>query len=286
MNKAAYYKHSGTVGSTGPILMTVLGILTGLIGGVIYGFAMQYCPLIYLNAIIMIGFGCIVGVATGMGAKKGKVRSNTVVMIFGAITGLIAIYAGWISWIYAFTQQKILIFSPLDIFEVATIIAEKGAWSIKGATPTGVVLMGLWGIELLCVVGAASYIAKNGISQPFCERCDKWVEHEVLLTPLTPILDPGQFIVKLESGDMTPITELVLPPVNSKIYSTVTLEHCDSCTENYFVSATISTITEDKDKKETTNTVEILKRLIITRNQFDEIKSMKLERSDSQPSQP
>ena len=56
-----YYQESGIIGAQGILLLSLAGILTTGILGVIYAYAVFYIPFIYLNVILTVLFGLAIG---------------------------------------------------------------------------------------------------------------------------------------------------------------------------------------------------------------------------------
>ncbi len=146
-----YYEHSGVIDLKGIIFMIIFGAVGTLVLGTIYGYATFYIPFIYLNFIITLGFGVGVGLLVGIGGRLGKVRNSKALLIFGFIFGFIAEYAGWISWIFAFSEQEALVFMPSRILNAIQFVSENGAWSLFDWVPTGTFLYIVWGIEAFIV---------------------------------------------------------------------------------------------------------------------------------------
>lgn len=262
-----YYEHSGTVGVAGIIYMVLLGAVGAVVLGAIYGYAIYYIPLIYLNFIITIGFGWGVGFLVGKGGKAGKVRNSKALLLLGLVLGLFAEYTGWVSWIYAYTDQQTLVLSPLVILDFAGAISQGGIWSIFGWTPTGVALYLFWLTEAAIIVGASALVAWAELSStPFCEKCDKWIEEEEILSPLDPVGDQNELKSQLELGDYTLLKTLKIkgPESDGNNYTKVTLLHCPECRQNCFLTVKSVMVTFDSDNEENTTEIDVVENLIIT----------------------
>lgn len=263
MSKAySYYQHSGAIGPLGPVYMTLLGAIGVVLLGAVYGYAIYYIPLIYFNFFITLFFGLGVGFLVGYGGKLGKVRNSWAVIVFGLIFGVLAEYAGWISWIHAASEQAYLLTSPREIFEVLGNVAERGAWSIFSWTPKGAALYAIWAIEAIMIIGGSTVSAWGVVSStPFCEHCNKWVEETTTISNLAPLPDPQEMKHQLEQGDFTTLNSLESLEGASAEYTQLALPHCPGCEGSYFLTVKGVTVSKDskgKEKKDETTLVENL----------------------------
>jgi hypothetical protein len=273
MNQASkYYEHSGAFGLMGPIYMIILGAVGTLVLSVIYGYAIFYIPFIYLNFFITLGFGAGVGFLVGLGGKFGKVRNSQLLLIFGLIFGLLAEYAGWVSWIFASSKQEFLVLYPSNIWSVIQIIAQKGAWGIFGWTPTGAALFIIWGIEAIMIIGASTLMSLGGVgSTPFCEHCNQWVEGKESISPLEPIANPDEFTSKLEQGGDAVIKALNKIEAADKAYTQIDLIKCPGCKHSNYLSIKSVEIQADSKGKEKKEEKDIIENFIISSDRYREI---------------
>ena len=56
-----YYKHSGKFSVGGAIYALVLGSVVLCFCAFFYAYLILYLPFVYINALITVGFGCLVG---------------------------------------------------------------------------------------------------------------------------------------------------------------------------------------------------------------------------------
>lgn len=260
---AQYYQHSGHIELKSPIYMLTLGSLAALIFGVIYGYVTLYIPFIYLNFIITLGFGGIVGFFVGLGGKYGNVRNLKIMLLFGFIVGLLAEYIGWVSWIFAFSNQQYLALFPADLFYAAIRIADTGAQSIFDITAEGNGLYAIWVIEAAMIVGMSTIVARLTLSTtPFCEPCKKWIENEESFQSIEPINDPAQLKTQLERHNIEALTSLKLKTSPLGDFTLVNIKHCSSCDNSCFLTVKSMRI----DPANTENTIEhtVVENLAIT----------------------
>jgi hypothetical protein len=264
-----YYKHSGKFGLMGPIYMLIFGALGMLVLSAIYGYAIYYIPFIYLNFLITLGFGACVGILIGYGGKLGKVRNSGLLLIFGLFFGLLAEYGGWVSWVFAFSNQQALALQPLEIFAAAMLVGHEGAWSIFGWTPTGAALFTIWGIEAIMIIGTST-LASWGVvsSTPYCEHCNRWVEDRNSITPLEPIVDPDQFKSKLERSGAEVVKALKKINAGNDAYTQLDLINCPSCEYSYYLSLKSINVEVDSKGKENKDENDIVENYILTTDSY------------------
>ncbi|MBW8016683.1 MAG: MptD family putative ECF transporter S component [Planctomycetes bacterium] len=279
-----YYRHSGVIGLTGPINMTVFGTIAALVLGTVYGYAIRYIPFIYINLFITLGFGAGVGYFVGLGAKIGKVRNTKALLVFGFIFGCFAEYVGWVSWIFATSEQQRLALMPSEIFAVLQFLAEEGAWDIFGWTPKGLALYSIWTIEAIMIIGMSAGVAWFKLTSiPFCEECEKWIEEKHTIGPLDNITNHDELKEQLERSDYTMLNSLKKQEPVSDAYLQIDLVHCPDCNQNHYLTVKSIVTTTDSDKKEKTDVDNIIENLIITPDQHNTIKEQYMHTTETQP---
>jgi len=256
-NTSLYYEESGKVPSVGAGIALVLGSLSAVILSVVYAYASNFIPIIYLNVLLTIGLGLGVGFSVGKGAEIGKIRNQTIVIILSVIAALIASYFAWVTTVYLWMGSQILLFNPLDLWGVIQIASEEGVWSLKGSTPTGGALYAVWGIETIIIIGGA---AMSGLgthpSQPFCESCDKWTKERELTNHLGHPEDFEAFVKALEAKNFDPLIVLRNADLGHPVHLKVDLIDCPSCPKVHYLTITlIVTTVKDDGKVEAEKTI-------------------------------
>ena len=268
-----YYEHSGAFGPMGLIYIVIFGTGGSLVLSAIYGYAIFYIPFVYLNFFITLGFGGLVGLLVGLGGKFGKVRNSKLLLFFGLLFGLLAEYAGWVSWIFAYTEQEVLIQYPSNLWTVIKLVAENGAWSMFGWTPTGTALYIIWGIEAIMITGTSTLVSWWFLSStPFCENCNQWVKEKYSIAPIERIIDPEEFKSKTEQGDQTSLNTLKKIDSGTEAYTQIDLLHCPSCEQSCFLTVKSVEVRVDSDGKEKKDENNIMENFIINFETYGMIK--------------
>ena len=272
-----YYKHSGHIGLTGPLLMTVVGLLGAVALGTVYGYLVWYNPFIYVNFLATMAYGGLCGAAVSYAAQLAKVRNTKFVLLFGFAVGVFCVYTGWVAWVYALSDGNY--FSPTapdGIFHPVRIIAEDGAWTIFGWTPQGGALYAIWVVEAIMIVGSAVigvFVLIDESANTFCDSCNKWAE-DVYTSPFLTVTEDIENIKEyLEQADYKRLTDLE-PAENVAIpgaYARLVIQGCRTCWN--FFSLDVKLIELSKDDKGKTEEKEVLlvDNLLIDKNLHDSI---------------
>lgn len=203
------YQESGKFTAGGAALTTAMACLAGAVGGLVYGVVDQVNPLIILNVLGVVFVAMIVVAGAGMGANLGKVRNGTVVALASLIGGVVALWAAWVGFVWSITSWNLFLASdPVSLWAAIEYISAEGAWSIKGATPTGGMLWFIWGCEGLAIVGMAAVAGFAALDDsPFCEACGVWADTETNAVLQTPE-DVEGLTTGMTSGDFTALAAL------------------------------------------------------------------------------
>lgn len=267
--------------------MTVFGFLSALFLGAAYGYAITYIPFIYLNFFITIGLGLFVGFAVGFGGKMGKARNCILLSLFALISGILALYVGWVSWFHASSEQGLLIVHPSDIIEMLKILAQTGVWSIHGDTPKGWFLYSIWAIEALMIVGISTTTAGGFLmGEPFCERCMKWVDEHKTVSPLNAIENAEAFIAQLEQDVIANMSTIKKLEYLEPAYTNVKLSKCPACQQQCFLSVGSVVVTKNSKGEEEAKEKKIVENLILTPDELQKLENHWEEQHSADESSP
>jgi len=265
-----YYKHSGTVPPLAIVKALLLGILAAVPLAFVYAYIIVYLPIIsVLTFLLTAGFGAMVGFAVGKVMHSGKVRNNTAALAAAIPVGLFALWISWVAWVYAVLHRGDspvevgvldLVFSPAGLWKVIGLINDKGAWSLKGATPTGGILWAMWAGEAAIIVGCVLLVAHTMVHDPFCEACDRWCEEHKSFAVVGPT-HKDVLVPRLEQSDYGILTELAGPEGDA--YTQLDLHQCSQCQGNAALTATRVTMKLKKGKQEKEEKV-LLRHLILS----------------------
>jgi len=273
MQPSKYYKHSGAVPLTGLVTMALYGAAGALICSVIYGYADYYIPWIYLNLLLLVGFGGVVGWCVGLGGKRGQVRNPLVMAGFGLLAGGLAEYAQWVAWVFASSKQELIALTPAQLWAVIQYVDQNGAWSVFDSTPTGWELYIYWGLEAFVIAGMSALVAGLYLSTAaYCENCSRWADEKQSIKPLEPVADPKSLKSRLEQGDLSGLKTLKKLPVEAAAFTELNLKKCSACAQSNFLSLDAVTISVDKKGKKNRHTRKLLQNLVLNSDQYRTLK--------------
>jgi len=183
MDLARYYQPSGRL-SLKALLLAPLALPVVALAATVYSYVTLYLPIIgYVTVLLTVGLGFAVAAVATMVLKRGRVRSVPFALLITAGLGLFTTWFMWMTWGYALVHQNdgelpfVALLWPPNLWELISIVNDKGAWNIHGATPTGFVLWVLWAVEAAIIIGLPVVTGLAVAREPFCEHCDAWCTH-------------------------------------------------------------------------------------------------------------
>ncbi|MFT3769647.1 MAG: hypothetical protein QM820_29780 [Minicystis sp.] len=260
MHADRYYRHSGRYSPGAVVKALAAGLGASLLLAFVYSYIIVYIPIVgVITFILTAGFGALSGFAVGHLLHAGKVRNQIVTLATAVPVALFALWAAWVTWVYAIMHRADvdvglvdLAANPGALWKLINIINEKGAWNLKGFTPTGGLLWGLWALEAAIIVGVIVLVAYEMVNVPFCEQCDRWcAEHKAMATLGSTTKEA--LAPRLERGDYTVLRET--PLVSGLAFTRLDLHQCPECHGTATLSASSVTISVKKGKQETSETV-------------------------------
>lgn len=277
-----FYKPSGKAPGDGIAIGLAVGIAAAIPLAFIYSYAILYIPIIGIVTFILTGgFGLLLGVAVGSPMHSRKVRNPMLASLMGFLTGLVALYAMWVVWLYALINRGDqppedltllgLALSPLGVWNLIELVNQTGAWSFKGSTPTGGFLWFIWGLEAVILVGLPTWLAGTTVADPFCEKCEAWCEDKQSFF-ITEAVDKKQLLEWLGSGRLDQLAGLPLP--TTPVSLTTTAWRC-GCGE----TATLSVIESKPNSKGQLETNDLVKHVLLPRDGFATLTRLNSERN-------
>lgn len=181
-----YYKPSSHVS---PISLLILFLITFLLGSslsVPYLFLVQKIPFIYINLLLPIILGLILGFVTAYIAKDLKIANKYLGSIacgigficFNIVKWAIYIYNTFQYTDYPFLQTiKEIILSPSFFWDSICYINENNFWGLISDMPiTGLLLWLIWIGEIVLIALPLFALLLERIEAPFIERDNDWAE--------------------------------------------------------------------------------------------------------------
>ena len=211
-----YYRHSGKFGADGLLFGLLAGMLLAIPAAFLYDYAIFEIDAVKLRILCPMGFGALIGAASGGVMYWGKVRNATAAGIVGGVASFFALYISWVAWTLHLLYPAKWVFNltrpaihPHSLWQLMVVVNAKGTWGYERGQPTvGTSLWLTWTAEALFVVGFGTLVAVALIKRlPFCERCNAWCTKR-LAVYFAPSLQPGQIKALVESQDIGSLEKL------------------------------------------------------------------------------
>src|SRR5262249_44091916 len=107
MQTGRYYQHSGLFSPVGVLKALVVGLLVSVPAAFVYSYAIVYIPIVGIISFVLTGgFALAVGAAVGALLRSGKVRNQAVAVGTALPVGLFALWAAWVTWVYALLNRS------------------------------------------------------------------------------------------------------------------------------------------------------------------------------------
>jgi hypothetical protein len=209
-----FYKPSGAAPASGVVATLVGGVLLGSLLGAVYAFVNHHDPLMYLNVLLLLFFGAVLGGTVSKGVRQFRIRNPFIAFAIAFVVFVVAYAVHWFFYLatvavdweggssfdisaivglaFFFMQQ------PAEALGFLRELNSQGVWSLtslssrsSGISPKGIVLTVIWVVEAL----ALFYYSVSGpweeACKPYSERQDKWMD------PVSPAA-PVAFIENVE----------------------------------------------------------------------------------------
>lgn len=280
-----FYRHSGAVTLGGLIGATVAGVATAGVLGVVYAFLIVWIPLVFLNFLLTIGFGGILGFVVGGMARLGKVRNGLIAAMLGLICGLIGLYVAWAADPAARIPGEGFLFEPQELFAYISFFYHNGLWGFTdGAMVSGVVLAVVWILEALIIVGGSTLVAAMMIAgRPFCEQCYQWTTIEKDVRRLSAANAQQDQLERVLRGDLNALSAMVPATKGEPVYFRLDVARCPTCSQSNFLSIQAVSEGVDKEGKPTTNETAVFEHLVITQQQLALVRQAGREAAPAPP---
>lgn len=199
------YKNILTVIFVGVILSFFTSIIYTLLGAI---------PLIYVKALITIGYGFSFGYIIKILSKIFKLKNFKSRMIALIPIVLIGYYFQWTHYIVniatdgipSFKDFAYYSFSPNSFFIFINKLIQNGAWEVSNTLIKGFNLKLVWMVEFLLIIIVPILFVLKLPNNPYSESLNKWYPKYILTKEFEKIYSKARFVInlkKLGSQQMT-----------------------------------------------------------------------------------
>lgn len=288
-----YYKPSGEVPAVGALAGLVGGLAAGAVLAFVYSYLVYYIPLVYLNALCVIGFAALLGMVPGYLMHACKVRNTAAGVGIALVPVLISFYLSWAVWVSIVVSNDEagvsalgLAAQPLLLWELIARINEVGAWTLfRSSTPvSGIALWVVWAVEAAIVlIGAPVAAAAMLGDAPFCEKCDAWCAHERGVA-LLAAGDDGEVRRRVEAKDFQYVRGLGAMAEGDVEWYRVDLHRCPTCGQMNTVSVFNEKLKVDDKGNVSVKSSALVENLLLTAPEADGLRA--LNRDPAAPAAP
>lgn len=251
----------------------LFGGATAILGGILYQLLVTWIPFIYVNIILTLGFGALIGVLTGMGLKRGQLRNNVIAALLCTVIGAGAVgfthIAGYEKTLRSVASETGTPTSELReklSFQQYIELKAKLGWKIGKVTSSGSSMNGgfvyfVWGVEALIIIGLSIGLGIGMVSDPYCETCKEWTtEHKL------PERQGSSGSVKADadSGKLDPIVQRKDEGSDLLAY---TVHACPKCKDSAYLTVDKVTLKQKKKGEIERSTEAIVSRAALTAEQ-------------------
>lgn len=207
----------------------------------LYELLLHHIPFIYVNFLLVLGFGGLLGVAGSGIVKRGEVRNPWLAYGVGfaiAFAGLAASYAwGLLRWV------DLVVEANPGMSRLAVMLEGAGqwvdarveaGWRLKSSTLNGAAVWAIWSVEAISMLGVALFVVREQAHLPYCEHCQRWMSTQ---GGAITGQDASAALPLLESGDLSGLITLPAgdgsgdPPQLALLRA-----YCPSCTNHEWLS--------------------------------------------------
>lgn len=255
--KVGYYKPSSALSPPAALLLGVAGGVAAVVLACVYAYASAWIPFIYAKLFLTLGLGMGLGFATAWLLRAAHVRHPMVWLGASVALSAVAVYVSWILWVLAITDHEVLAILPWDLASLLPPLAEHGVWEIKGWTPTGSILYGVWIFEALLVAVACVTAVRGAMGdEAYCEPCSAWMPSPQVVQRFQSLADTQAFREKVERSYWSAL-EALRPTPAAQDFLRVHLWHCPGCGTNDLMRITAVVLRKDSkgNERETTHAV-------------------------------
>jgi hypothetical protein len=249
----------------------IIGTGTATFLAIVYAFAIHYIPFVYLNLLMTLGMGMVVGWVVSREAKGSRIRHGILPALIGFACGFSGLYVAWAADLIARIgvpqgQSPLVGLDPRVMASYMTVFYENGLWTIgkNGNAVSGLPLLAIWLLEAGVIVGLAGLVPWSDFKQNvYCEACDQWTRSEKDVARLQETGGddlPGRIL----AGNIAALGDVPRAPPDAMQFLRVNVWCCETCTGTNALELERVTIKLDKENKPSEKTASLISRLLIS----------------------
>ena len=287
---ALYYRESGEVALLGLGAGLLGGLAAGAVAAFVYSYFIYYMPFIYLSFLGTVGFALVDGFAVAGLMRWGKMRSTFFCVVGAALVTCVSYYLSWAVWVALVVSDKELSVPSLELAQnpsalwaLTGLIAEKGAWNIRGLTVSGAALWAVWGVEALIVLVGAPAMAWGMMNaDPFCESCEKWCEEDQDVLSVAAA-EESELRRRVEAKDFAYLATVGPRPGGAPEWYRFDLHRCTGCGETNTLSVMRAKLKIDSKGNASVGTSSFMEKLLLSPSEAGDLRRLGQELASVRP---
>lgn len=212
-----------------------LAVLAGHVVGALYAAFDVYLPIVGVFTILAcVGAPLVLAAVLGAALRATHSRSRPLYAAVGLVAGASLLYGSWGAFVWLLSKQSedgglsfLWSYNPVIVLLVMFSVLETGWFEIKGATPSGWVLAGIWVVEAAFLFLVPVYALATTRPGPYCEACGAWASGQPLhLVGRNPETDWAGLVRRWDVGAIAALAPV--EPTQSAFH-VFELHSCERC---------------------------------------------------------
>jgi hypothetical protein len=165
--------------------LLVVAILASMVLGFVYNVLIWYISFVYVNVIIIFGYGYALGYLSRWLNLLFKIRSKKISILITAVIAILSIYIQWACFVYIYFVEDLkpiqdfeailsMMLRPDLLIEIMLEINANGSWMIGKSVINGGMLWLIWIGEALLMLAIPLRLYVQFDVLPFSEADNRW----------------------------------------------------------------------------------------------------------------
>lgn len=214
-----FYKESLKYNPVGYIVSIVTLAIIALFLGYFYTGLTIIMPFVYINILLPIGFGLILGLINRVLGRLTQNRHKKSRMVQALISGVLANYFQWTAYVYYVFNGELpslaqylsslhWIVVPQNFFPAIVEINKVGLWAVFDIPFTGLGLAAIWVIEALIIIALPVIAVYQTKVYPYSETLGKWFPKYILHKDFEYLASPSKMLKDLQTDVLAALKNL------------------------------------------------------------------------------
>lgn len=283
MSEPVHYTHSGNFSPHLILVGVVLAALVSVPLAWLYALGIYHIPWVYLNLLLTVGFGWVLGAVMVWVLRGCRVRNTTLALMSAGAVVAFAFYFHWAAWVSTVFQGAEVDVGTLEaalqpgaLWAAVLAINETGAWGFGESPVTGGFLWAIWTAEALIVFGMALFWTHVEFQDvPYCEVCDSWCEKEKNVARLTGP-DPDAILDAVTGRDFAALAAFPRVPLDADAggWLEFACECCPKCGRTNTIDVSLVAMVQNSKGQDERKEQEVLQNLLLTREEVGQIRAL------------